>query len=221
MVQFFSIVLLTLQLTHESSSYYLFKIFPASFSLKLSRRNQKSEVFSRTLGLRLCRDGFIRTNSISLSSTNNGDSLYTAPTGEPDTVSSVVKPILNNEVPVDKLDEDDTNTDDAEDDDDVWDLPFERLDTSQSKKQKRRQQKENERLQDEETGTSTVETGIRETDLTQNRDLDLILTERATRFYDPKLLGVEKEKCILIAVDTKLEERRSVGQSAERRKVIY
>jgi hypothetical protein len=51
--------------------------------------------------------------------------------------------------------------------------------------------------------------GLRETDFGQNRDLDLILTERAERFYDPKLVGVEKEKCILVAVDTKLEERRT------------
>lgn len=34
--------------------------------------------------------------------------------------------------------------------------------------------------------------------------LDLILTERAKRFYDPKLVGIEREKCILIAVGTSL-----------------
>ena len=51
--------------------------------------------------------------------------------------------------------------------------------------------------------------GLREGDFNQNRDLDLILTERAERFYDPKLVGIEKEKCILVAVDTKLEERRT------------
>lgn len=34
--------------------------------------------------------------------------------------------------------------------------------------------------------------------------LDLILTERAKRFYDPKLVGIEREKCILIAVGTYL-----------------
>ena len=61
---------------------------------------------------------------------------------------------------------------------------------------------------------------VREEDLQQYRDLgipsclfnpclnysftslllDLILTERAKRFYDPKLVGIEKEKCILVAV---------------------
>jgi hypothetical protein len=51
-------------------------------------------------------------------------------------------------------------------------------------------------------------------DFFQNRDLDLILTERATRFYDPKLSGIEKEKCILVAVDTKLETRRAHVESA-------
>ena len=56
--------------------------------------------------------------------------------------------------------------------------------------------------------------GEREIDFFQNRDLDLILTERATRFYDPKLSGIEKEKCILVAVDTKLETRRTHVDSA-------
>ena len=56
--------------------------------------------------------------------------------------------------------------------------------------------------------------GEREIDFFQNRDLDLILTERATRFYDPKLSGIEKEKCILVAVDTKLETRRAHVESA-------
>ena len=42
----------------------------------------------------------------------------------------------------------------------------------------------------------------------------MILTERATRFYDPKLSGIEKEKCILVAVDTKLETRRTHVDSA-------
>lgn len=60
------------------------------------------------------------------------------------------------------------------------------------------------------TSTATsANTGLRDADLEQARDLDLILTERAERFYDPKLVGVEKEKCILVAVDTKLEERRA------------
>lgn len=71
------------------------------------------------------------------------------------------------------------------------------------------------------TLTSTVrasasvdDVGEREMDFFQNRDLDLILTERATRFYDPKLSGIEKEKCILVAVDTKLETRRAHVESA-------
>lgn len=40
-------------------------------------------------------------------------------------------------------------------------------------------------------------------------DLDTILSERAKRFYDPKLVGSVKEKCILVAVDKKLESCRS------------
>ena len=35
------------------------------------------------------------------------------------------------------------------------------------------------------------------------------LSYHTLRFYDPKLVGVSKEKCLLVAVDTKLEERRS------------
>jgi hypothetical protein len=58
-----------------------------------------------------------------------------------------------------------------------------------------------------------VDTGARDSDFFQNRDLDLILTERATRFYDPKLMGIEKEKCILVAVDKKLEERRATARA--------
>jgi hypothetical protein len=59
------------------------------------------------------------------------------------------------------------------------------------------------------TSSGAADTGARDADFFQNRDLDLILTERATRFYDPKLLGVQKERCILVAVDKKLEERRA------------
>lgn len=62
--------------------------------------------------------------------------------------------------------------------------------------------------------TNVDDIGEREIDFFQNRDLDLILTERATRFYDPKLSGIEKEKCILVAVDTKLETRRAHVESA-------
>ena len=64
------------------------------------------------------------------------------------------------------------------------------------------------------TITTLDDIGEREIDFFQNRDLDLILTERATRFYDPKLSGIEKEKCILVAVDTKLETRRAHVESA-------
>ena len=64
------------------------------------------------------------------------------------------------------------------------------------------------------TEISSDDIGEREIDFFQNRDLDLILTERATRFYDPKLSGIEKEKCILVAVDTKLETRRAHVESA-------
>lgn len=45
--------------------------------------------------------------------------------------------------------------------------------------------------------------GPRESDIGQDRDIDLILSERASRFYDPKLVGVVKERCILVAVDVK------------------
>ena len=38
-------------------------------------------------------------------------------------------------------------------------------------------------------------------DLVQNRDLDLILSERSKRFYDPEIVKLEKEKCLLVAVD--------------------
>lgn len=48
---------------------------------------------------------------------------------------------------------------------------------------------------------------VRDTDYQQNRDLDEILFERAKRFYDPKFIGVEKEKCILLAVDSKQDKR--------------
>jgi hypothetical protein len=73
---------------------------------------------------------------------------------------------------------------------------------------------------DWETTTKQVETETedyrvkREMDLRQTRDLELILTERATRFYDPKTTGMVKEKCILLAVDTKLQEKRTHVESA-------
>lgn len=37
--------------------------------------------------------------------------------------------------------------------------------------------------------------------------MDLILTERSRRFYDPKTRGIEKESCLLVAVETKQAER--------------
>lgn len=49
---------------------------------------------------------------------------------------------------------------------------------------------------------------IRPEDFEQLRDLDVILTERASRFYDPALVGHIKEKCILVSVEVKLEARR-------------
>jgi hypothetical protein len=73
---------------------------------------------------------------------------------------------------------------------------------------------------DWETTTKQVENETedyrvkREMDLRQTRDLELILTERATRFYDPKTTGMVKEKCILLAVDTKLQEKRTHVESA-------
>jgi hypothetical protein len=47
------------------------------------------------------------------------------------------------------------------------------------------------------------ELGVRILDSYQKRDIDLILNERAKRFYDPRQTGREKEKCILVAVDIK------------------
>lgn len=49
---------------------------------------------------------------------------------------------------------------------------------------------------------------VRPEDFDQSRDLDLILTERADR-YDTKSGAGKREKCLLIAVDVKLAERRA------------
>ena len=49
--------------------------------------------------------------------------------------------------------------------------------------------------------TSSI--SIRPDDLKQERDLELILAERAKRFYDPTTIRREKEKVILLAVDAK------------------
>lgn len=47
-------------------------------------------------------------------------------------------------------------------------------------------------------------------DFEQRRDLEVILTERAARFYDPSAVGhVVREKCILVSVELKLEARRN------------
>jgi GTP-binding protein HflX len=42
---------------------------------------------------------------------------------------------------------------------------------------------------------------VREEDLLQVRDLDSILSERAKRFYDPRTVSRNREKCILVGVD--------------------
>jgi hypothetical protein len=49
-------------------------------------------------------------------------------------------------------------------------------------------------------------------DLEQLRDLDVILTERAARFYDPNFVGVERERCLLISVHIKLESRKQMSR---------
>lgn len=54
---------------------------------------------------------------------------------------------------------------------------------------------------------------IRDEDLEQERDLDLILTERASRFYvNNGGNTVEREKCILVAVDQ--TRRQGVSESS-------
>jgi GTP-binding protein HflX len=49
---------------------------------------------------------------------------------------------------------------------------------------------------------------LREEDFEQSRDLDLILSERAKRYNDPKVTGRSRELCLLVAVDEKLAERK-------------
>lgn len=53
---------------------------------------------------------------------------------------------------------------------------------------------------------------VKEEDLIQVRELDTILTERAARFYDPSLVGVQKELCLLISVEIKLEARKQLAK---------
>jgi GTP-binding GTPase N-terminal len=55
-------------------------------------------------------------------------------------------------------------------------------------------------------------TSARADDFIQMRELDQILTERASRFYDPALVGVQKEKCLLVSVEVKLESRRMLNR---------
>ena len=49
----------------------------------------------------------------------------------------------------------------------------------------------------------------REEDFKQNRDLDLILSERAQRYNDPKFTGRSREPCLLVAVDVKMADRKN------------
>lgn len=49
-------------------------------------------------------------------------------------------------------------------------------------------------------------------DFQQKRELDQILTERAARFYDPVTVGIQREKCILVSVERKLENRRQLNR---------
>ena len=57
------------------------------------------------------------------------------------------------------------------------------------------------------------ELGLRADDNYQFRDVDEILTERSRRFYDPKLTDKNKERCIVVGVDTKLSERRGLKEA--------
>ena len=54
-------------------------------------------------------------------------------------------------------------------------------------------------------------------DLKQECDLDLILTERSRRCFDPTLCGVQREACLLVAVETKHEERTLANAPRPRR----
>lgn len=60
-------------------------------------------------------------------------------------------------------------------------------------------------------------TAARPEDFIQRRDINQILTERAARFYDPKYVGIQREKCILVSVEIKLESR----QQANRKNVEF
>ena len=52
---------------------------------------------------------------------------------------------------------------------------------------------------------------VRDEDLEQLKDLDLILSERAKRFYAPTTnTNVQKESCILLSVDSKLQQSKSM-----------
>jgi GTP-binding protein HflX len=51
-------------------------------------------------------------------------------------------------------------------------------------------------------------------DFEQRRDLDVILTERAARFYDPALMGLQKEKCLLVSVELKMDARRLMNRKS-------
>ncbi len=60
----------------------------------------------------------------------------------------------------------------------------------------------------DETNLVDNRMSLREEDLDQNRDLDLILSERAQRYNDPNLTGRTRELCLLVAVDVKLADRK-------------
>ena len=60
----------------------------------------------------------------------------------------------------------------------------------------------------DETNLVDNRMSLREEDLDMNRDLDLILSERAQRYNDPKLTRRSRELCLLVAVDVKLADRK-------------
>jgi hypothetical protein len=55
---------------------------------------------------------------------------------------------------------------------------------------------------------------IREEDFEQLRNIDLILSERAARFYAPGTSAVQKEQCILLSVDSKSQSFRAMPNTS-------
>ena len=58
-----------------------------------------------------------------------------------------------------------------------------------------------------------TELGPREDDIFQVKDTEEIIAERSMRFYDPKMAGDIRERCVIVSVHKKLEERRNLWTS--------